>query len=173
MIKFIIKLGNSAAHTSVKITRDEAILSLNNLFQFISWIDYCYSEKYTAGEFRENILPKDGLKTSVGPETTINFEEVMGKKDKPLIEQREKAHQIRIDTSNQRREHSETYDFETTTPNEMNTRKMYIDLDLKLAGWVLIIICKQNIQLMVCQINLVKDLLIIFYEEIMVKLLDW
>lgn len=136
MIKFIIKLGNSAAHTSVKITRDEAILSLNNLFQFISWIDYCYSEKYTAGEFRENILPKDGLKTSVGPETTINFEEVMGKKDKPLIEQREKAHQIRIDTSNQRREHSETYDFETTTPNEMNTRKMYIDLDLKLAGWV-------------------------------------
>ena len=55
----------------------------------------------------------------------------------------------------------------------MNTRKMYIDLDLKLAGWVLIIICKQNIQLMVCQINLVKDLLIIFYEEIMVKLLDW
>ena len=80
MIKFIIKLGNSAAHTSVKITRDEAILSLNNLFQFISWIDYCYSEKYTAGEFRENILPKDGLKTSVGPETTINFEEVMGKK---------------------------------------------------------------------------------------------
>ncbi|MBW0762232.1 DEAD/DEAH box helicase family protein [Mammaliicoccus lentus] len=136
MIKFIIKLGNSAAHTSVQITRDEATLALNNLFQFISWIDYCYSDTYTAGKFSENILPKDGLKTSVGPETTMDFEEVLGKKDKPLNEQREKDHQVRINSSNQRREHNVSYDFETSTPNEMNTRKMYIDLDLKLAGWI-------------------------------------
>lgn len=136
MIKFIIKLGNSAAHTSVQITRDEAVLSLNNLFQFISWIDYCYSDEFTAGKFQENILPQDILKSSTGPESSIDIEVTMGKKDKPLKEQLVQDHQIRIETSNQRREHIESYDFEAATPTEMNTRKMYIDLDLKLAGWV-------------------------------------
>lgn len=135
MIKFIIKLGNSAAHSSVQITRDEAILSLNNLFQFISWIDYCYSEEFTAGKFQENILPQDGLRSSIGPETTLDLEETMGKKDKPLNELRIQDQQIRIDTSNQRHEHIESYDFKASTPTEMDTRQMYIDLDLKLAEW--------------------------------------
>ena len=62
MIKFIIKLGNSAAHTSVKITRDEAILSLNNLFQFISWIDYCYSENTLLENFVKIFFQKMALK---------------------------------------------------------------------------------------------------------------
>ena len=46
MVVYIQKLGNKAVHSSTTISREEAILSLRNLFEFISWIDYCYSYRY-------------------------------------------------------------------------------------------------------------------------------
>lgn len=57
MMKYVVKLGNQAVHTNAPITRDEAVLSLHHLFQFIAWIDYCYSDEFTAGEFDESLLP--------------------------------------------------------------------------------------------------------------------
>ena len=47
LLKYIVKLGNNSVHTNTMITREEAILSLHNLHQFVSWIDYCYSDEYT------------------------------------------------------------------------------------------------------------------------------
>lgn len=135
MIKFIIKLGNSAAHTSIQVTRDEAVLSLHNLYQFIAWIDYCYSDEYTAKSFEEKYLPQDGPKMSIGPESKFNSEETMIKKDRPLKELREKDKKLKAKVSKQRRVNSESYDFKAVIPSEMDTRQMYIDLDLKLAGW--------------------------------------
>ena len=79
MIKFIIKLGNSAAHTSVKITRDEAILSLNNLFQFISWIDYCYSENTLLENFVKIFFQKMALKLVLDQKLLLTLKR-MGKK---------------------------------------------------------------------------------------------
>ena len=53
LMKYIIKLGNVAVHTNSKITRDEAVLALHNLHQFIDWLDYCYSENYSESNFKE------------------------------------------------------------------------------------------------------------------------
>ncbi len=55
-LKYITKLGNVAVHSNATISRGEAILSLRNLFNFISWIDYCYSVEYTARSFDEQLL---------------------------------------------------------------------------------------------------------------------
>lgn len=57
MMKYVVKLGNQAVHTNALLTRDEAILSLHHLFQFVAWIDYCYSDEFTAGDFDESLLP--------------------------------------------------------------------------------------------------------------------
>ncbi|MCI5122040.1 MAG: DUF4145 domain-containing protein, partial [Candidatus Electrothrix sp. AUS4] len=38
-IRFIITLGNKAAHTTKPVARVQAIESLHNLYDFISWID--------------------------------------------------------------------------------------------------------------------------------------
>ena len=56
LIKYIIKLGNTAVHTNANITRDEAILTLRNLHEVVKWIDYCYAEDYTCTDFDESIL---------------------------------------------------------------------------------------------------------------------
>ncbi len=54
MLKYIISLGNNAVHSNAKITRDQAILSLRNLHEFVSWIDYCYGVEYTASIENQN-----------------------------------------------------------------------------------------------------------------------
>ena len=57
MLKYVIWLGNKAVHTNKKITRDDAIVSLRDLFEFCDWIDYSYSRVYKDKQFDESILP--------------------------------------------------------------------------------------------------------------------
>ena len=53
MLRYIQKLGNKAIHTNAKITREQAVLALKNLFEFVSWIDYCYSDELNTSKFDE------------------------------------------------------------------------------------------------------------------------
>lgn len=46
LIKFIVRLGNIAVHSSSPVKEDDAILALRNLYSFCDWIDYSYSEDY-------------------------------------------------------------------------------------------------------------------------------
>lgn len=46
MLKYIIQLGNRSVHTNCNVTRDEAITSLRDLYEFCDWIDYSYSKDY-------------------------------------------------------------------------------------------------------------------------------
>jgi len=39
-LSYIHNLGNKAVHTNMPVRREEAVLSLRNLFTFTSWIDY-------------------------------------------------------------------------------------------------------------------------------------
>lgn len=134
MLKYTVKLGNAAVHTNVAITRDEAVLSLHNLHQFISWIDYCYSEEFTAGDFDESILYTSEY-TRERPEELSNLYEKLSAKDQSLEELRKQNAQLREQLTANRQTHQEQYDFEVDTISEFETRKRYIDLDLKLAGW--------------------------------------
>jgi len=59
-IKFIISLGNKAAHTVTPVRHDQAVESLKNLYDFISWIDYSYSSKTHDEPFNIEFLP-DGF----------------------------------------------------------------------------------------------------------------
>ena len=45
-LNLIRKIGNRAAHNGRKITEDEAILCLQNLFIFMDYVSYCYSDFY-------------------------------------------------------------------------------------------------------------------------------
>ena len=40
-LPFIIRLGNLAVHTDRAVNKSDALLSLESLFEFIQWIDYC------------------------------------------------------------------------------------------------------------------------------------
>jgi type I restriction enzyme R subunit len=133
-LRYIVKLGNVAVHTNSMITRDEAVLSLHNLHQFVSWIDYCYSDEYTARDFDESLL-QVGEEKRERPEELQNLYEQLSSKDKRLEEMMKENKRLRAELTAKRKANTQNYDFQVDELSEFETRKKYIDLDLKLAGW--------------------------------------
>ena len=134
MIKYVIKLGNVAVHTNSGIKREEAILSLNNLYNFVSFLDYCYADEYTASEFNEDLLD-EGDNKRVKSEELQDLYDKLSAKDKKIKEVREENEGLRTELTDKRKANTENYDFTVSEISEYVTRKRYIDVDLKLEGW--------------------------------------
>lgn len=134
MIKYIVKLGNLSVHTNQIIKREEAILSLRNLHNFVSWIDYCYSSDYTESVFDESILLL-GEEKRTKPEELKNLYESLSSKDRKLEEVIKENERLRKELTEKRKLNTENYDFKIDKISESETRKRYIDLELKLSGW--------------------------------------
>lgn len=134
MMKYVVKLGNTAVHTNATITCDEAVLSLHHLHQFVSWVDYCYADEYTAPTFNEAILHTNDDKRE-RPDELQDLYERLSAKDKSLEELRKKNESLRAELTDKRISHSRSSNFVVDEISEFDTRKKYIDLDLKLAGW--------------------------------------
>lgn len=134
LLKFVISLGNVAVHTNKGITREEAILSLHNLYQFINWIDYCYGYDYNEKKFDENSLLK-GEEKRVRPEELKDLYYKLSSKDKKLEEIIKENEELRKEITQKRKDNTENYDFHIDEISEFDTRKIYIDVELKLAGW--------------------------------------
>lgn len=134
LLKFVISLGNVAVHTNKSITREEAILSLHNLYQFINWIDYCYGDDYKEKKFDENSLLQ-GEEKRVRPEELKDLYDKLSSKDKKLEEIIKENEELRKEITQKRKDNIENYDFDIDEISEFDTRKIYIDVELKLAGW--------------------------------------
>lgn len=133
-IEYIIKLGNYAVHNNKKISREEAILSLRYLYNFMQWIAYCYSDNFKEKEFDESILQNQSVNVLAVKERESLYEE-LEKKDKKLEETRKENAELRAKLTEKRASKEENYSFEVKDISEYETRKKYIDLELKLAGW--------------------------------------
>ena len=134
MIKYVIKLGNVAVHTNATIKREEAILSLNNLFNFVSFLDYCYADEYTAGEFNEDLLD-EGNSNRAKKEELRDLYDKLSAKDKKLEEVRKENTDLREELTLKRKSNAKNDSFSISEISEYETRKRYIDVELKLAGW--------------------------------------
>lgn len=132
-LPYIIKLGNMGAHTDKRITKDEVILSLKGLFEFIQWIDYCYSSTYEERVFDENLIPKEQVK--VNEDKAKMQEELLLQKNSEIEKLQEKIKKL----SEQYTLNKETYknerEFVSEDISEIGTRQKYIDVDLKSLGW--------------------------------------
>ena len=133
-IEYIIKLGNYAVHNNKKISREEAILSLRYLYNFMQWIAYCYVDNFEEKEFDESILQTQSENILAVKERESLYEE-LEKKDKKLEETRRENEELRAKLTKKREKKEENYNFEIKDISEYETRKKYIDLELKLAGW--------------------------------------
>ena len=168
LLKYVIKLGNVAVHTNANIKREEAILSLHNLHQFVSWIDYCYSDEYTAKEFDEEALLY-GDEKRTRPEELKNLYDRLSSKDKKIQEVIKENEDLRKALTDKRKASLENYDFKVDEISEFETRKRYIDVELKLQDGALIVILVKKLLLRECQTILVMVLLIMFFMVIMVS----
>ena len=53
---YIRKSGNNVAHSGKKLGRNEAMLCLENLFIYLDYIAYCYSDKYEERKFDKELI---------------------------------------------------------------------------------------------------------------------
>lgn len=144
-LQYIVKNGNESVHTSKSLDKDDAILSLNILFDFVQWIDYCYGRDYIERSFDETKIP-DATKDAeaiqeqykqVIEDVQKNADKIVDEKDKEIERllrmNEELRQQMKGQKSKNQKEREYTYD-----PNmpEWLTRKRYIDADLKANGYV-------------------------------------
>ena len=61
-LDFIRKMGNTAAHTGKRVSKEQAALCLENLFVFMDYVAYCYADQYTERAFDEKLLGKTETK---------------------------------------------------------------------------------------------------------------
>ncbi len=144
-LQYIVRNGNESVHTSKRLDRDDAVLSLNILFDLVQWIDYCYGKDYVERSFDEKIIP-DSTKDAeailnkykqVISDVQKNADKIVDEKDKEikrLLKQNEELRQqMKSQKSKNVKERDYSYD-----PNmpEWLTRKRYIDADLKANGYI-------------------------------------
>lgn len=124
-MKLIRELGNNATHTGKKVTLEQAELCLENLFVFLDFVAYCYSENYS-----ENHFNKDLLEMTV--EEALEFVSDAEIDLKSLIAENES---LKAELTARREEQQQTYVPKPLDISEYKTRKIYIDAMLIDAGW--------------------------------------
>ena len=127
-LDFIRRMGNNAAHGGKVITREQAVLCLQNLFVFFDFLAYCYGENCTEHTFNPALLAKQ----SAQPTPPAVDEDAARKLDALIKENaalKEKLPQ-------RREEQHQTYVPKPLEISEYKTRKLYIDAMLQDAGWV-------------------------------------
>ena len=134
MLKYTIHLGNVAVHTNSNIKRDEAIVSLRDLFEFCDWIDYSYSREYEEHTFDESLLAT-GDEKRVKAEELRSLYEKLSSKDQKLEQILKENEELRKQMAEERKNHVQSREFHVDAISEKETRRRYIDLALKEAGW--------------------------------------
>ena len=131
---YIIKLGNFSVHSNRKVTRKEAVLCLKYLFDFMDWLAYYYDSNYIETKFDEGKLPGESS-TNLKKEEREELENKLVEKDKKIEKILKENEELREKLTKQRTSKKTAYNFKVSDISEFETRKQFIDLDLKIAGW--------------------------------------
>ena len=125
-MKLIRVLGNSAAHTGKKITEEQAMLCLENLYYYLDFVACCYGGKdftYTPGEFDPALVSAQAAPPPP-PAPDVDL-------DKLLAENAA----LREELTARRAAQRQNYVPRPLDLSEYATRKIYIDAMLLDAGW--------------------------------------
>lgn len=132
-LPFIIKLGNLAVHTERSVQASDALASLQGLFEFIQWVDYCYGTDYEERKFDETLIPKE--KVVVDTKKIKEQESLLGEKDAEIEALRKQVEQMSEQITAAKEQHQQNRTFVAADLSEFKTRKIYIDVDIKQMGW--------------------------------------
>lgn len=140
---FIRRCGNNVAHSGRKLGRDEAMLCLENLFIYLDYISYCYSDLYEERTFNRDLVEdrvkknKENREQAAATKAELQKEiENSAQKDLDLQKLREENESLKEALSSRRAEMQQTYVPKPLDLSEYKTRKIYIDSMLIDAGWV-------------------------------------
>ena len=124
-MEFIRKVGNNAAHSGKKVTKEQAELCLENLYYFMDQVAYFYADSYTEQQFDKN-LPIQTPEKAFSPanDTDIDLQALI--EENKALKKQLTAH---------RQEKQQTYTSKPLEHSEADTRKIYIDFMLQDTGW--------------------------------------
>jgi len=121
------------------------VLSLRNLYEFISCIDYCYSEELHDVDFDESTLGDNEQEKKTRQELNDLYEK-LGSKDRKLEGIIKENKILRKENTAKREKNKQDREFKVDEISEFKTRKMYIDLELELNGWVIGNDCLEEVE---------------------------
>lgn len=122
-LKLIRQLGNSAAHSGKKLTSEQAMLCLENLYVFLDFVAYCYGKNYTEGKF-DPVLVTSHSEPAAEKIREVDFKKLMAENEA-----------LRAELTARREAQQQTYVPKPLDLSEYKTRKIYIDAMLLDAGW--------------------------------------
>ena len=122
----IRKIGNRAAHNGKKVTMDEAMLCLQNLFIFLDFVAHCYADTYEERQFNRSLLEE---KQETVAENRITDDDI----DLKALIAENKA--LKEELTARREQQHKSYIPKPLELSEYKTRKIYIDAMLEDAGW--------------------------------------
>ncbi len=131
--QFIIKLGNLAVHTERSVQPGDALAALRGLFEFVQWIDYCYGTDYVERTFDESLIPTE--KVVVDTQKIKEQANLLDEKDAQIEALRRQIEQMAAQYTAEKDKHKQERTFQPEDLSEFQTRKRFIDVDLKNIGW--------------------------------------
>lgn len=136
-IQCVIRSGNEAVH-DIFTNKAFALLALKALFNFISWIDYTYGSDYKQRQFDETLIPTYTAKIIIKKpkkEEIINYKEELESKDQTIAELKKQLEEQAKLIAARKTDSKPKPKLKTEDLSEFQTRKLFIDEDLKLLGW--------------------------------------
>ncbi|MGL5437394.1 MAG: DEAD/DEAH box helicase family protein [Lachnospiraceae bacterium] len=135
-LKYIIKLGNFAAHTNKNVTYREAVLALGHLFDFVQFIDYCYGSDFEDRSFNETLVP---LETDTYL-SKVEYEKLKDELDSKDAERNKllmEVKKLQDEMASIKMANIEARTFTIQNDTEAETRSRIIDIDIKSMGWLM------------------------------------
>ncbi|MBE6768097.1 MAG: DUF4145 domain-containing protein [Ruminococcaceae bacterium] len=118
-------VGNNAAHTGKKVTKEQAMLCLENLYIFMDFVACCYGKDYEQGAFDPALLKAASAEAI--PAVSVP--------DVDLAALMAENAALKAELTARRAEQQPTYVPKPLDISEYQTRKLYIDTMLTDAGW--------------------------------------
>ena len=128
-LDYLRRVGNNAAHKAKGVSRDQAILALQNLHSFLDFITYCYSTEYIETTFDKSLLARKDEQSSAPAAPThfkmMSFSNLMD------------INRPKRDTFTAKRiaQLEQGYTVKPMDMTEAETRRAYVDVMLQDAGW--------------------------------------
>ena len=137
-IQLVIKVGNSGVHDTLSVEKKYVLLSLKALFNFLNWLDYTYGSDYKQRTFSEDAIPKNKVAVAIkktSQDELQKYKDEIDSKDNTIEELKKQLAQALASIQNNKVHPSNKPDLKVEDLSEFQTRKMFIDEDLKTLGW--------------------------------------
>lgn len=136
-MQVVIRIGNKGVHDTVVVEKKFALFSLKALFNFLNWLDYTYGVDYKQRTFDINAIPVNKVVIAKKPnrEEIQKYKDEIEQKDSTISDLIKQLAEAKAEIQNRKENPVSKPDLKLEDLSEFQTRKMFIDEDLKLIGW--------------------------------------